>query len=56
MLIDTVISYHVTKAATIDYFCGGLKGKGKPTVLPYLLPSFGPEADPSVQAVSLQMT
>ena len=28
--------------------------KGK--VIPYSLPSFGPEADPGVQAVSLQVT
>ena len=30
------------------------KGKGK--VFPYSLPSVGPGADPSVQAVSLQVT
>jgi len=31
-----------------------VKGKGK--VLPYSLPSVGPEADPNVQAVSPQVT
>ena len=34
--------------------CMSVKGKGK--VLPYSLPSVRPEADPSVQAVSLQVT
>jgi len=32
------------------------KGKGKGKVFPYSLPSVGPGADPSVQAVSPQVT
>ena len=35
-------------------WCTLSEGKGK--VLPYLLTSVGPGADPGVQAVSLQMT
>jgi len=36
------------------YFANNVKGKGK--VFPYSLPSFGPGADPGVQAVSPQVT
>ena len=39
-----------------DAHCWSKKGKGKGKGFPYSIPSVGPGADPSVQAVSLQVT
>ena len=46
-MIYIVFKYYSNKAAMV-------KGRGKG--FPYSTPSVGPEADPGVQAVSLQVT